>query len=102
MLDALYLQCCVWSVGAVVVQTPEAPHRDRLDAFLKQCARSELAGGDAVPLSMLPQQSLYSCSVDEDACTWKARVVTSILNIKCLNVKQLRPVSTEPAQVLCG
>ena len=81
VLEALYLQCCVWSVGAAVAQTPEAPHRDRLDAFLKQRAGLELAGGDAVPLGALPRQSLYAFFVDEDAGAWKARARTRILNI---------------------
>ena len=77
VLEALYLQCCVWSVGAAVVQTPEAPDRDRLDALLKRCAGWERASGDPVPLSMLPQQSLYAFFVDEDARAWKARSRTS-------------------------
>lgn len=73
VLEAVYLQCCMWSIGAAVVQTPQAPDRDRLDAFLKQCAGWELANADAVPLGMLPQQSLYSFFVDEDAGEWKVR-----------------------------
>ena len=89
VLEALYLQCCVWSVGATVVQTPEAPDRDRLDAFLKQCAGLELAGGDAVPLGALPQQSLYSFFVDEDAGAWKARTFASVRDHKCMEETQL-------------
>ena len=71
MLEALFLQCCVWSIGAAVVQTADAPHRDRLDAFLKQRARKEPAGGDAVPLGLVPEQSMFDVFVDEDAGAWK-------------------------------
>ena len=99
VLEALYLQCCLWSVGAAVVQTPEAPDRDRLDAFLKQCAGLKLASGDAVPLGMLPQQSLYSFFVDEDAIAWKVRAWTSAPVFGCTEAEQLEPNIAEP--VLC-
>ena len=83
VLEALYMQCCVWSVGAAMVQTPEAQDRDRLDAFLKQCAGLELADGDAVPLGALPRQSLCSFFVDEDAGAWKARACASAPGHRC-------------------
>ena len=70
-----------------MAQTPEAPHRDRLEAFLKQRAGLVLASGDKVPLGALPRQSLYSFFVDEDAGAWKARARTSILNINCTEAR---------------
>ncbi|KAK9825454.1 hypothetical protein WJX81_002895 [Elliptochloris bilobata] len=72
LLEALYLQACVWSIGAAVVQTQEAPDRDRLDAFLKQRAGLAPASCDSVPIGMLPEQSLYDVFVDESAGAWKA------------------------------
>ncbi len=77
VLEAHYLQCCVWSIGAALVQTADDPHRDRLDAFLRQRAGRGQAGGDAAPLSMLPEQSLFDVFVDEEAGAWKARPVPS-------------------------
>lgn len=77
VLEAHYLQCCVWSIGAALVQTADDPHRDRLDGFLRQRACRDQAGGDAVPLSMLPEQSLFDVFVDEEAGAWKARPASS-------------------------
>lgn len=77
MLEALFLQCCIWSVGAALVQTQEVPHRDRLDAFLKQCANLSLASGDTVPIGALPEQSIYAFFVDEDANSWKVSACNS-------------------------
>ena len=71
VLEAYFLQCCIWSIGAALVQTPEVPHRDKLDAFLKQCANLNLASGDIVPLGSLPEQSIYAFFIDEDASAWK-------------------------------
>lgn len=101
VLEALYLQCCVWSVGAAAVQTPEAPERDRLDAFLKQCAGMELASGDAVPLGALPQQSLFSFFVDEDAGAWKARASASAPDHRCTEEAQLELLMLSMSAAVC-
>ena len=71
VLEAYFLHCCIWSTGAALVQTPEVPHRDKLDAFLKQCANMDLASGDTVPIGSLPEQSMYAFFIDEDASAWR-------------------------------
>eukprot|EP00955_Chlamydomonas_euryale_P094431 364857-Chlamydomonas_euryale.AAC.16 len=35
VIEALFVMAMVWSVGSVLVQSPETPDRDRFDAFIK-------------------------------------------------------------------
>lgn len=53
------------------MQIPDAPDRNRLDSFLKECAQLEAAAGISVPLGLLPEQSLYEYIVDEETRTWQ-------------------------------
>ena len=46
VLEALFLFCCVWSVGACLVQRGEARGRARFDALLRRLAAMPEAGGD--------------------------------------------------------
>jgi dynein heavy chain len=38
VLEGLFIFCCVWSIGACLVQRPEAKERDRFDAFIREIA----------------------------------------------------------------
>lgn len=74
---ALFVFCCVWSVGALVVQQPEAKDRDRFDALLKQLAAMGTVDLDRVCAGQLPAQSLYEYCFDvEDGCwrSWRSYV----------------------------
>jgi dynein heavy chain len=35
-LEGLFIFCCVWSVGACLLQRPDVHERDRFDAFLRR------------------------------------------------------------------
>jgi len=38
VLEGLFIFCCVWSLGACLVQRPEAKERERFDAFIRAIA----------------------------------------------------------------
>lgn len=77
VLDALFLFCCVWSIGALLVQRPEAKERNRFDAFMKQLAAMGTIDADRVSASQLPSRSLYEYCFDvADGCwrSWRSYV----------------------------
>ena len=77
VLDALFVFCCVWSVGALLVQRPEAKERDRFDALMKQLAALGTVDADRVSCSQLPSRSLYEYCFDvADGCwrSWRSYV----------------------------
>jgi dynein heavy chain len=75
--SALFIFCCVWSIGALVVQQPEAKDRDRFDALIKQLAALGTVDSDRVPAGQLPAQSVYEYCFDvADGCwrSWRSYV----------------------------
>ncbi|WIA10356.1 hypothetical protein OEZ85_010548 [Tetradesmus obliquus] len=77
VLDALFVFCCVWSIGALLVQRPEAKERDRFDALMKQLAALGTVDADRVSCSQLPSRSLYEYCFDvADGCwrSWRSYV----------------------------
>lgn len=46
VLEGLFLFCCVWSLGACLVQRPEARERERFDAFVRRLAGMAPGDGD--------------------------------------------------------
>jgi dynein heavy chain, axonemal len=38
VLEGLFIFCCMWSIGACLVQRPDAQERDRFDAFMRGIA----------------------------------------------------------------
>lgn len=77
VLDALFLFCCVWSIGALLVQRPEAKERDRFDALVKQLSALGTIDADRVSASQLPSRSLFDYCFDVvDGCwrSWKSYV----------------------------
>jgi len=72
ILEALFIFCCVWSIGAVIVQRPEYTDRDRFDAFIKHLASVGLVDGERVAATQLPAKSLYEYCFDTNEGVWKA------------------------------
>jgi dynein heavy chain len=62
----------VWSVGALLVQRPEAKERDRFDALMKQLAALGTVDADRVSCSQLPSRSLYEYCFDVDDGCWRS------------------------------
>jgi len=78
---ALFVYCCVWSIGALLVQQPEARERDRFDALMKQLAALGTIDSDRVPAGQLPAQSLYEYCFDvADGCwrSWRSYVTAFV------------------------
>lgn len=76
-MDALFLFCCVWSIGALLVQRPETKERDRFDTLMKQLAALGTIDADRVSASQLPSRSLYEYCFDvADGCwrSWRSYV----------------------------
>lgn len=74
---ALFIYCCVWSIGALLVQQPEAKERDRFDALMKQLAAMGTVDSDRVAAGQLPAQPLYDYCFDvADGCwrSWRSYV----------------------------
>lgn len=66
--------CVLWSIGAALVQRPEAKERDRFDAIVKQIAAMGTIDSERVSASHLPAKSLYEYCFDvSDGCwrSWK-------------------------------
>jgi dynein heavy chain len=71
----------VWSLGALLVQQPEARERERFDTFMKQCAALGTVDADRVPAGQLPAQSLYDYCFDvADGCwrSWRSYVAAYV------------------------
>lgn len=74
---ALFIFCCVWSVGALIVQQPEAKDREKFDSLMKQLAAMGTVDADRVSAGQLPAQSLYEYCFDvADGCwrSWRSYV----------------------------
>lgn len=74
---ALFIFCCMWSIGALLVQQPDVKDRDRFDALMKQLAALGTVDSDRVPAGQLPAQSLYEYCFDvADGCwrSWRSYV----------------------------
>ncbi|MEW5308429.1 MAG: hypothetical protein WDW38_000392 [Sanguina aurantia] len=72
VLEALFVFCVVWSIGAVMVQQPGAPDRDRFDALLKHIASMGLVDAERLSSTQLPAKSLYEYCFDTSDGLWKA------------------------------
>lgn len=77
VMEALFLFCCVWSIGALLLQTQDTRERDRFDALLKQLAGLGTIDADRVSAAQLPSRSLYDYVFDvADGCwrSWRSQV----------------------------
>ncbi|PNH08033.1 Dynein-1-alpha heavy chain, flagellar inner arm I1 complex [Tetrabaena socialis] len=72
ILEALFIFCTVWSLGAALVQRAECPDRDRFDAFVKHIGSMGLVDGERVAATQLPARSLYEYCFDTGEGVWKS------------------------------
>lgn len=72
ILEAVFIFCVVWSLGACIVQRPDAPDRDRFDAFVKRLANMSMVDGERVSATQLPAKSLFEYCFDTNEGVWKA------------------------------
>lgn len=69
---SLFIFCCVWSIGALLVQQPEAKDRERFDALMKQLAAMGTIDSDRIAAGQLPTQSLYEYCFDVAEGCWRS------------------------------
>lgn len=84
-LEALFIFCLVWSIGAGIVQSGVVRDRDRFEKFLKGCACIGTSSGDPVPPSQLPDAPLYEyCFHTQDLQwrSWKSMVPSYVVILK--------------------
>ena len=72
VLEALFLFCCVWSIGALLMQAPDARTRDEFDALLKQLAGLDVIDADIVSFPRLPSRSLYEYAFNASEGCWRS------------------------------
>ncbi|CAG9462277.1 unnamed protein product [Pedinophyceae sp. YPF-701] len=69
-LEALFIFCVVWSIGACVIQTGDFEDRKRFDSFVKDLAGLGANDGDRVAATQLPSKSIYEYCFDTESSTW--------------------------------
>ncbi|GMH41526.1 hypothetical protein BSKO_09436 [Bryopsis sp. KO-2023] len=72
ILEALFLYCIVWSVGALLIEKPGIEDRHRFDLFLKNLCGFGLVDGERVSASQLPSRSLFEYKFDPGEASWIA------------------------------
>lgn len=72
LLEGVFLYCTLWSVGAQIVQRPDAPERTRFDSLLKKLAGMGTVDSDAVAAHQLPSRSLYDYCFKATEGGWRA------------------------------
>lgn len=61
-MEALFVFCVVWSIGAVLVQKPDTPDRDRFDAFLKHIANMGLVDAERLSSTQVRNKTKHLCA----------------------------------------
>ena len=77
VLEATFVFCLVWSVGAAVIQKHGFNDRDLFDKFLKRVAGFMTFDGEGLTATQLPKSSLYEYYFDIERkkwFTWKSMV----------------------------
>ncbi|KAF5830619.1 hypothetical protein DUNSADRAFT_14266 [Dunaliella salina] len=73
LMEATFVFCVVWSIGATIVQRSDANDRDRFDQFIKtRLSNTGMVDGERVSAAQLPAKSLYEYCFDVDEGVWKA------------------------------
>lgn len=72
VLEALFVNCVVWSIGAAIVQRPGTDDRTRFDAFLRSLCAVPSLDGDRIPATQLPARSLYDFCFDVESKCWRS------------------------------
>ena len=70
-LEAIFIYAATWSCGAAILENIVV-HRTRFDKFLKSLSGLNSSDGQSVPLSNVPQKSLFDYYLDIDQKQWKA------------------------------
>ena len=70
-LEALFLFCATWSLGAAVVQNAVVKERDRFDEFLKRLAGLGTTDAPQVGAGQLPTKPLYDYCFDTAERKWR-------------------------------
>jgi dynein heavy chain len=71
-LEAVFIFCLVWSLGAAVVQKGSVQDRDRFDKFVKNLTGLGQADTDTLPATQLPAKSLYEYCFDTNDLRWRS------------------------------
>ncbi len=72
VLEALFIFCVVWSIGAALVQHLDIKDRDRFDAFIKTNAGMGTVESERLPPSQLPARSLFEYCFDTGEGAWRS------------------------------
>ena len=70
VLEATFVFCLVWSLGASVIQKHGFNDRDRVDAFIKKLAGFSCKEGEGLSPTTLPKASLYEYRFDVEKKKW--------------------------------
>lgn len=70
LLD-IFVFCCVWSIGAVVLE----PDQGRFVKMLQQLSGMAKTQGPEVAAGSLPEDSLYEYRFDVEAAAWKVSLM---------------------------
>ena len=70
VLEATFIFCLVWSLGASVIQKHGFNDRDRLDTFIKKIAGMSCKEGEGLAPTNLPKASLYEYRFDVEKKKW--------------------------------
>ena len=71
-LEALFLSCCTWSLGASAPRSNVLDERTRFDATLKKIANLPASDNQSVPCSQVPTSPLYDFYFDAENKSWRA------------------------------
>ncbi|KAJ7569126.1 hypothetical protein O6H91_01G062100 [Diphasiastrum complanatum] len=71
-LEAVFIFCIIWSIGAGIVQSSVVQNRDRFDKFIKGIALIGTSSGDPLPPNQLPVESLYEFCFDIHDLKWRS------------------------------
>ncbi|DBA95316.1 TPA: Dynein heavy chain cytoplasmic [Trebouxia sp. C0006] len=72
VLEAIFVFCCVWSLGACIVQRPGCEDRDRFNDFLCHTSGMGTVDHEKVLVGNLPSKSLYEYCFHPDQQCWKS------------------------------
>eukprot|EP00898_Chlorokybus_atmophyticus_P006649 jgi/Chlat1/6986/Chrsp56S00523 len=71
VLEAIFIFCVIWSIGAALVQSSTIKDRDRFDLFVKKVSCLPTMDMESVASSQLPSKSLYEYCFDVESQRWK-------------------------------
>lgn len=71
-MEAMFLYCVIWSIGALLIEKAGTEDRKRFDVFLKNLCGLGLVDGERVPASQLPSKSLFEYRFDPRGLAWTA------------------------------